>query len=117
MLSRYTRPRSPRRRKVGCSCLIFAGSSADFAEEGRRRKEMAISFFVQHSFPSYALCKAARSNFFIGRNACVIRSTCSRVPFFIISPIVVGQTCQERPNLSFSQPHCSACGSAESFSQ
>src|SRR2546423_13679047 len=74
-------------------------------------------FFVHRYVPAYALCKVAISNFFIGKNACVIRSICSRVPFVIISPIAVGQTCQERPNLSFSQPHCSACGSAESFSQ
>src|SRR6266567_2288207 len=73
--------------------------------------------FVHRSFPAYALCKVARSNFFIGKNACVIRSICSRVPFFIISPITVGHTCQERPNWSFNHPHCSASGTAESFSQ
>src|SRR6266516_6603874 len=74
-------------------------------------------FFVHCYVPSYAPCKVARSNFFIGKKACVIRSICSRVPFFIISPIAVGQICQESPNLSLSQPHCSALGSAESFSQ
>src|SRR5437868_1449702 len=85
---------------------------------GSKAQECDGHLFVVHRYlPSYAFCKVARSNFFIGRNACVIRSICSRVPCFIISPIAVGQTCQERPNLSFSQPHCSACGSAESFSQ
>lgn len=39
------------------------------------------------------------SNFFIWRNASVTRAICSGVPFVIISPIAVGQTCHERPRL------------------
>src|SRR5689334_14951673 len=85
---------------------------------GSQAQEGDGQLFVVHpSSPSYALCKAARSNFFMGKNARVSRSTCSRVPFCIISPMAVDQICQERPNWSLSQPHCSACGSAESFSQ
>src|SRR5215207_10017014 len=72
-------------------------------------------FIICH--PSYAFSNFSISNFFIGKNVRVSLSICSGVPFFIISPITVGQTCQETPNLSFSQPHCSAFGSAESFSQ
>jgi len=49
--------------------------------------------FKNRYLPSYAFCIDAISNFFIGKNACVIRSICSRVPSFIISPITVGQTC------------------------
>jgi len=47
--------------------------------------------------PAYAARSAARSNFFIGRNAWVTRSICSRVPLLSISPISTGVICQERP--------------------
>ena len=50
------------------------------------------------------------SNFFIGRNALVTRAICSGVPFVIISPIAVGQTCHDSPYVSLSHPHCSAYG-------
>ena len=36
---------------------------------------------------------------------------------FSISSITVGTICHDKPYLSFSQPHCSDRGSAESFSQ
>src|SRR5918992_1892884 len=67
--------------------------------------------------PLNAFSNSAITSFFIGRNACVRRSICSRVPFAIISSIVVGTICHERPYLSLSQPHCSASGTAESLSQ
>jgi hypothetical protein len=35
------------------------------------------------------------------KNACVTRSICSRVPFFIISPMIVGHTCHETTILIF----------------
>src|SRR5215471_14213201 len=50
--------------------------------------------------PLNAFCSSAMSNFFIFRKACVTRAIC-----------------HESPYRSFSHPHCSAWGTAESFSQ
>jgi hypothetical protein len=65
----------------------------------------------------YASFNWAISNFFILRNDSVTRANFVSFLSLSISSRTAGTICQERPNLSFSHPHCSAFGSAESFDQ
>ncbi len=64
---------------------------------------------------SPALRMASRSSFFIGIKTAVTASAFSGSR--ISSSNILGTTCQVTPNLSVHQPHCSASGTAESFSQ
>src|SRR5699024_10659524 len=52
-------------------------------------------------------------NFFIFMNASVTRFTFSESGSFSISDSCSGDACHETPNLSLSQPHCSASGTDE----
>ena len=68
--------------------------------------------------PSRARFNSARSNLVIFRNARVTRAIASGSFASIISPMLAGTTCHERPYLSLSQPHWpSSPPSAVSFSQ
>src|SRR5438309_1380851 len=74
--------------------------------------------FVDHNyFPSAARLSSAISNFFICKKAFVTLANFSESEDRNISSIIVGTTCQDSPNLSFSHPHCSLAGTAESFPQ
>src|SRR6266540_4363337 len=79
------------------------------------RKIFAISYRLDH--PWYARLRVSMSNFFILRKACVTRATLLRSLSRNISSRTVGTICHERPNLSLSQPHCSAFGSADNLAQ
>lgn len=75
------------------------------------------AFTVMITFSSYAALSFSISSFFICNMACVTRSAFSLSGLFISSPITEGIICHDRPYLSLSQPHCSASGTDESFSQ
>lgn len=51
------------------------------------------------------------SSFFICIMATIARCDCGEPGSLTSSGRMVGTTCQESPNLSFSQPHCCALGS------
>ena len=92
--------------------LLHAGIVSSLAE----RKKADIRPFHCVT-PRYARSSAAMSNFFIFRNACVTRLRCSRVPAHQPAHAPPARSATRAPYLSFSQPHCSASGCAESFSQ
>ena len=73
-------------------------------------------FIVLHQWQLYyayfpAFSRSAMIIFFIFSMALIAASPCMRSPMFL------GMICQLRPNLSFSQPHCSDSGTADIFSQ
>lgn len=68
-----------------------------------RRRTITFLFYS----PNRAFSSAAISNFFIFRNASVIRFISSWVPLAIISSMLSGTICHDMPNWSFTHPHCS----------
>src|SRR5438105_2529904 len=71
----------------------------------------------EHDYlPAWARFSSAMSSFFILSIACITFPEFF-APSAKSSPIIVGAICQERPNLSFSQPHGPSWPPSQSFDQ
>src|SRR5207247_3958493 len=77
----------------------------------------ASAAVTERYFPSYARSSAAMSSFTIFSIAFMTRCDFLGSRSVNNSVMTVGTICHDSPNLSLSQPHCTSCPPAESFSQ
>src|SRR6266403_1401268 len=87
---------------------FFVHEMREQIEDSVWRKRRSQSPVDRKSQPFAAFLNSARSNFFMAKKALVTRASFAGSFSSSIVSISVGATCQEKPNLSLSQPHCSA---------